>query len=336
VNTPHPELERLAELADQAASTTSTATDSTATTDPQTAADAELLAHVAGCAICTADLESLRGVREILRSLPPVSMPADVAARIEAALRAAREPAGDVIPLRPVATGRPARWRSFPYAAAAAVVAVLALGVGTVEGLSHLNGSSKKATSAAAAASSADTTLASGTNYTADLLRNQVAGLVNSRAPQAAQQFPGLKSITEFSVPSAAASSAAAEGAAAAPSPLTALGSQSAPAGSSAPAPAAADQATGKPATIAPARNAPSGPLADPTALQACIQTLVGKAEQPLLVDYATFNGAPSTIIVLPDPDVAGKLDIYVEADTANCANEQVTFVAFLPPTSTP
>jgi negative regulator of sigma E activity len=331
VNTPHPELERLAELADQAALTDSTAT----TDDPQAVAHAELLAHVAGCAVCTADLESLRGVRDILRSLPPVPMPADVAARIDAALRAAREPAGDVIPLKPISTGRPARWRSFPYAAAAAVVAVLALGVGAVEGLSHMNGGSKKsASTAAAAASSANSTLASGTNYTADLLRSQVAGLVNSRAPDAAQQFPGLKSITEFAVPGPTASSSAAAGAAAGASPLTAIAAPSAPA--AAESSNAADKAAGIPPTVAPARLAPSGPLADPTALQACIQTLVGKAEQPLLVDYATFNGAPSTIIVLPDPDVVGKLDIYVEADTANCANEQVTFVAFLPPTSTP
>ena len=67
-----------------------------------------------------------------------------------------------------------------------------------------------------------------------------------------------------------------------------------------------------------------------------CIQILAGKAEQPLLVDYATFNGAPSTIIVLPDPDVAHKLDVYVVADTANCANNEFTFETFLGPTPGP
>ncbi len=54
-----------------------------------------------------------------------------------------------------------------------------------------------------------------------------------------------------------------------------------------------------------------------------------------MLVDYATFNGVPSTIIVLPDPDVDGKLDIYVEADNIDCAS-QVTFLTFLPPPSSP
>jgi len=54
-----------------------------------------------------------------------------------------------------------------------------------------------------------------------------------------------------------------------------------------------------------------------------------------VLIDYATFNGVPSTIIVLPDPDVAGKLDVYVEADTANCASD-VTFVTYLPPPASP
>jgi hypothetical protein len=76
--------------------------------------------------------------------------------------------------------------------------------------------------------------------------------------------------------------------------------------------------------------------LADPAALARCVQILAGKAEQPLLVDYALFNGAPSTIIVLPDPDVAHKLDIYVEADTANCANQEFTFETFLGPTPGP
>jgi hypothetical protein len=55
-----------------------------------------------------------------------------------------------------------------------------------------------------------------------------------------------------------------------------------------------------------------------------------------LLVDYALFNGAPSTIIVLPDPDVAHKLDVYVEADTTNCASEDFTFETFLGPTPGP
>ena len=49
-----------------------------------------------------------------------------------------------------------------------------------------------------------------------------------------------------------------------------------------------------------------------------------------MLVDYATFDGVPSTIIVFADPDIPNKLDIYVEANTANCAT-QVTFAAFLP-----
>jgi hypothetical protein len=85
-----------------------------------------------------------------------------------------------------------------------------------------------------------------------------------------------------------------------------------------------------------PLITAPAGPLADPAALASCIQILAGKAVQPLLVDYATFNGAPSTIIVLPDPDVAHKLDIYVEADTANCSNKEFTFETFLGPSPAP
>jgi hypothetical protein len=90
------------------------------------------------------------------------------------------------------------------------------------------------------------------------------------------------------------------------------------------------------PPVPAPTRTAPAGPLADPAALQLCITTLLGKYEEPVLVDYANYNGVPSTILVLPDPDVGNKLDIYVEADTANCAKEELTAVAFLPASAAP
>ena len=103
MTTPHPEFETLAELADQAGDGPEPATG-----DQQAAATAEVLAHVAECATCQADLDALRSVRETLRSLPPIPMPADVAERLDAALLAARaddnHPA-DVVPIKT----RPAR-----------------------------------------------------------------------------------------------------------------------------------------------------------------------------------------------------------------------------------
>lgn len=331
MSTPHPDQEALAELAGSA-----DAADSAKAAD--SAATAEIRAHVADCAQCTADLAALRELRATLLALPPIPMPADVVARLEAALAAASASASapaaggtaDVVPFaRPAREKlrRTPRTREFPLGAAAAVVLVLAIGAVAI-GLSNKGESKRSPTTAAAASSSAaastasTTVIESGTNYTAADIRSQVIGVVNGAAPDAANQFPALRAPVEGG-----------SSAAAAPAPAAAAAtSAAAPAASFAPAASANGSA---PALGLPARTAPSGPLSDPAALARCIQTLVQKAEQPVLVDYATFNGVPSTIIVLADPDVAGKLDVYVEADTANCAS-QVTFVIFLPPPASP
>jgi hypothetical protein len=381
VNTPHPDLETLAELADRdiapasetaapaAAAADPAAADPAAPADPQTA---ELLAHVAGCAACTADLQALRRVRETLRGLPPVPMPADVAERIEAALLAAKASSAPVaasgvpdtvVPLRrrskPAGRSGPAtsRWRTLPYGAAASIVVVVAVIVVGVVALGHGNNSSKKSAApavAAAGTSAASVTIASGTNYTADGLRSQVTSVVTSNVPGAASDFPGLT----FGVSEGAAASAAAPAAAAASSaPAAATSAAPTASASAAAAPRPASSPASAPLLPAPSAlasaaaggtdraagssplspiTAPAGPLADPAALAQCVQILAGKAEQPLLVDYATFNGAPSTIIVLPDPDVAHKLDVYVIADTTNCANQNFTFETFIGPSPSP
>jgi hypothetical protein len=350
VTTPHPEFETLAELADQAGDAPEPATG-----PQQAAATAEVLAHVAGCATCQADLDALRSVRETLRSLPPVPMPADVAERLDAALLAARAEddggaaatAADVVPadvipanVVPIKT-RPARGAQrnpFPYSAAAAVLAVLALGGGLVFAIVKGGGTSKKSTAASAASSTSGPRLiASGTDYTAESLRQQVAALVNGRVPDAAAVYPGVTNPNVLSLGNGAApavSAAASASAAAATSAAASVPSASA----STAADATSSAAGGAKAAPAPAstRTAPTGPLADPAALQLCITTLLGKYEQPVLVDYANYNGVPSTILVLPDPDVGNKLDIYVEADTANCAKEELTAVAFLPASAAP
>jgi hypothetical protein len=259
----------------------------------------------------------------MLRALPAVPMPADVAERLEAALLTARTPerhAGDIVPLKEWAAGRPSRWKSFPYPAAAAVIVVLAIGGSVIAGLNNRGGSGHKATSTAAGLDSATggSTIASGTDYSVGSLRMQVATIVNDKVPGAAADFPGLTNPEILSLGAATPS-------------RSAVAPQAAPTG-------AATAASDTPDTSSRAqRSAPSGPLADPAALQRCIETLlVGKSAQPVLVDYASYNRVPATIIVLPDPDEAKKLDIYVLADTADCAGGELTAVAFLPAAPTP
>lgn len=341
MNSEHPDLETLAGIAD--------ADDPAALSPPASASPdgSAVLDHVAGCAACTADIAAIRDVRETLRSLPPVPMPPEVATRLEAALLAAREPVTNITPFTSRAatkTARAARWRTIPLSAAAAVVVLAALVVGGVVGLGHVGNNSEKrsvtAAAPAAAATSADqTTIASGTSYTSDQLRTQVAAIVSSRVPGAAQRYPGLND-PDLALAAAGGSAPAAAAASSAPSAASAPTAAAAPrteaARSGPPFAAAASSAAATGATthanaLAPnSITAPTGPLADPAALASCIRALAGKAEQPVLVDYATFDGVPSTIIVFADPDVPNKLDIYVEANTANCATE-VTFAAFLP-----
>jgi len=317
VNTPHPELEALADLADPA--------------EPTPGAD-ELLAHVEACEQCKADVAALRGVRHSLRSLPSVPMPDDVAARLESAIRAAAEadpePVGavSVLPAREQRTAaRRERW--FPQFSAAAVVAVLvvvALGTGIGVMISQSGGETKggATSSAAGSESSGPVLITSGADYQQATIRNQIAALVLTRVPQAPQQFKGLRSLADAT----AAGSAAAGGSAPAAAPSAAPASAGAGSFGGAATPSR---------SLAAARTAISGPLADPAALQACILALVQKPETPVLVDYANYQGKPATIIVLADPSTPSTLDVYVEADTADCAKSgDVTFVTFLPAAS--
>ena len=357
MNTPHPDLETLAELADRDTTPASETAPATQAEGPQTAdpRNAELLAHVAGCAACTADLEALRRVRETLRALPPVPMPPEVAERIEAALLAARDSRytdrrerGSRHGRRLYDSGRgrlgdqglrTSRWRTLPYGAAASIVVLVAVVVAGIVALGHTGGDNRKRSASSPAIAAAGTTggpatIASGTDYTSADLRSQVASVVTSNVPGCCVGLPRpgvwrsheaarirgcpcggcLCSRSRHFCRSSCCPCgrlACSRGlvrcsrAAVFSSVVTVVAAPAAPASRCA---GAANHA---------AITAPGGPLADPAALARCVQILAGKPEQPLLVDYALFNGAPSTIIVLPDPDVAHKLDIYVEADTA-------------------
>lgn len=352
MNTPHPELEELAALVDTVDDAGADANVSaTASADTGAGADTEpsdVLSHVAGCAQCAADLDALRTVRATLRSLPPVPMPDDVAQRLEAALReavvesatdtAAEPPAAAAISVLPAAgsTRRSARRGSstglpnFSVAAAVTVFLVIALGVGLGIGLSN-GGESKKSTSGSAAASGANSIVtASGIDYTQAAIRNQVAGLLLAQVPQAHTEFKGLAPLA----PNASSAAAAAAPSAPAPSapapaasPATASASSSAAAGGGAASKPNADAG----APVLQARTPFSGPLSNPSQLQACVQALLDQPATPVLVDYAYYAGKPATIIVLKDPTDPSTLDVYVEADTADCAKAgDVTFVAFL------
>ncbi|HET9187081.1 MAG TPA: hypothetical protein VFN80_03940 [Acidothermaceae bacterium] len=340
MNTPHPELEELAGLIDDLGDN---AGDGRADVRPS-----DVEAHVAGCARCTADLAALRGVRATLRSLPPVPMPDDVAQRIETALRGAAATAGDAdsaaaetpptaaISVLPAAgsSRRSARRGSstglpnFSVAAAVTVLLVIALGVGLGVALKNGGDSNKGSSTSAAASDAGSIVTASGTDYTQSDIQTQVAGLLLARVPDAHAAYKGLAPLAaaqssaaaEPSAPAAAGSAGAgAAGGASTPKPTASSTVESAPSAGSAPRP------------VLQSRTPYSGPLGAPAQLQACVQALLDQPATPVLVDYAYYAGKPATIIVLKDPADPSTLDVYVEADTADCAKAgDVTFVAFI------
>jgi hypothetical protein len=324
VNASHPELEALAGLLDE----------------PDGEADEPGLAgHVADCPRCQADLRALRTVQETLRALPAVPMPEAVAARLESAVRAdvtgrTAEPAAGSVNMLSVtqrATGRrrglPVDWQ-LPHLSAAAGVAVLlivALGTGiavmVTRGGTFDNHTAASSAGRAEAGGARTVVTASGADYRPTTIRSQVAALVVHQVPGSTTRFSGLQSLAGQAAAGMAAAPAAPSATQAVPGPSAAADGEFGPATS-----APAKKALSANSAVAPARTAAGGPLADPKALQACVRTLNGGTPiEPVLVDYARFDGRLATIIVLPSSQSPAKLVVWVEPDGSDCATKGET-----------
>ena len=374
MNTPHPELEALAALADLAdlADPASSTGSADAELLAHVAECAQCAAEVAAVRGVRQTLRSLPVIPmpeavaarldAVIRDTAHAGHAAHSAhgASPADAHPAATHPAVvSVLPKRSGHTSGRGRWpfAHVPAAAAAAIVVVAALGAGIAVLATRGGGTSSNTTATSAMSAAGDMSaavrLSSGANYVEGSIRSQVAALVLAHVPETA----GYKELAELARQPAAPASAPAAGGA----PLYEANSTSAGKGQAGPSAAStndlpsAPAATGAPAAAptqlgeaangaavpepsgarAPARTAPSGPLADPAALQACVVKLIGAPETPLLVDYARYQGEPATIIVLADPATTSMLDLYVEADSADCVkNGDVTFYASLPAAS--
>jgi hypothetical protein len=276
-------------------------------------------AHVAGCAGCAGRLDELATaeveVAAVLAALPAPAVPADLAARLGAALAA--EPA--LVPAPPgegpVALGEGARASgatvtAFPDAAprrrrawlpAAAAAAVLVVG-GALVVPSLLGG---------AGGDDASTSAAGGAEAVADpfgdLARNETGTDYAADGSLAA------------SLPALLGGSA---------TPLTAaLSTEAAPAGEdlsggAAAAPAAPEAALEqRAAQDAGAADPALDRLRTPEGLASCLTALLPPDDddlRPLAVDYAAYQGQPALVVLLPAGGAADKVDVFVV--DAECA----------------
>jgi hypothetical protein len=267
-------------------------------------ADAE--EHVAGCDPCEADLAQLEAastqVTADLAALPALSLPGDIAARLQAALADADSAEDDRLDLAteptpgsatvtpfPAAGGNPqaARW----LAAAAAIVVLLA---GGIYGFTQLRGGDDSSSTSAGNAAGADKAApelalarnSSGTDYT-------------DRASLSAA-LPDLLAGRRQAADTAMVQ---------------------------APAPAASGPQRGANTLAVPAAD-PLAPLREDKGLAECLVALLPPDDpsvQPLAIDYASYQGRPAMVVVIPS-SIANKLDVFVVGPTCSRANDSVLF----------
>lgn len=240
-----------------------------------TVGEADVQAHVAGCASCADFVALLATTRERLAGLPDEPMPPDVVARIDAALtteaargagQAAPAPASTPV-VTPLRASRRSHWQPPAGAVAAGVALLLAGGIGIA------------VVRSVGERSAPISSLAEGKS---------------APSASARQDAGGVRDYTPATLADGARALVASRGAAA-------LG----PKGTSAtPLPSGAQQDTAGSAALARLRS--------PAQLAACVTELAGApGVAPLAVDYAQFQSRPAVVIVLPYRDPA-KMAVWV------------------------
>jgi hypothetical protein len=237
--------------------------------DATAALDVE--AHVLLCADCRAEVDAVNRATAALASLGPVTMPADVAARIEAALAeeaaAPSAPVGDVVPMLP-------KRRRPSFAGLAAVAAGLALVVAIGVPLVNRAGEDPTATLADGAPESVETRrFESGLNYTNDDIPNVLQLALKGTTADRNSAYSG-----------------------GAPAPAYEASAR----------PSA--QATAQDTTAVSGGNAPLSLKmleSDAARLAACVAALAESqpsslGRTPLLLDFARYEGREALVVVFP------------------------------------
>lgn len=254
--------------------------------------------HLADCAGCRSRLDELATdlplVSQALADMPLPEMPADLPGRLLDALAAEREAEALVPPPVDVLPLRPQRTRWMPALGAAAAAAVI---VASGVLLLQRSGGGSDADTAASTAGYALND--SHTNYTRSGVELQAAlpSLLTGSARTATLAAP---------VPSAAQELSPQAG-----------GSQD-----------SAQKSSGFSRTGAD----PLAALRATTGLAACLNSLTspGDTGLPLALDYATFEGRPALVVVLPTK-LADKVDVFVVGPGCAKADGTVLYFRRLP-----
>lgn len=233
-----------------------------------------------------ADNEALSGeddayVTALLAGLPAVAMPADVAARLDAALAEAALAPVAAATVVPIASARTARWRDPRILKAAAAVVLVLGGGGLAVKMITSGGNEGSTTAAAGGAPRAERLSANSAHaYTADSLAADVRALVAGTLPKAST-----------------------------------TGQDSAAGGTLQPHP------TGSGAVSIPNPGYTANldkPLQELTStvdtLAPCIAALEEgiTAVTPYAIDAGTYDGRPALIVVLPNKEDAKSYDVFV------------------------
>jgi anti-sigma factor RsiW len=288
--------------------------------DLDATAGVEVEAHVLLCADCRADVEALNRVSRDLAEVEPVTMPADVAARLDAALASAdvpTGPVGDVLPMVAPQRRRPSFAGIAAVAAGVALVAAVSVPVLTGGKSAEDAGSGAPAALGPRRESAETKRIESGLDYTADNLTSTLAVALTRPAAALDTAADGV-TVTAPVAPGEVAAS---------PGRTSGLRSGSSP------APVTRTEATTTAFRLA----------TDPGRLAACLNGLAASqtlaaAKKPILVDFATFEGKPAMVVVLPTEQRgqlrSDRVDVWVVG--ARCGvtagDEDVLTFARIPP----
>jgi hypothetical protein len=270
--------------------------------DPESAAHAEH--HLAHCPACASVRQALADVTGSLASLPPVPMPAERAAALDAALAGLAEvdgrpvdqppapPPDTVVPLD-AARQRRAGWSTRVVTAAASVAGVLLV---SAVGYSLLSSGSGDAGGALEADGSGE--------RGATPLTDQVVAEQSGRAYRKATLDQQVNTLLVSH-----------------DTPLTSTPTPTPTDGQVSPTP--------EPYVTATVSSSPTtfrAAIVDPAVLRTCLVDYLGLTDTaPLAVDVGTFNGTPAAVVVIPDTSDPAQAWVYVV--DPNCSGPDATLL---------